>query len=61
MGLPVQYIHGMASCSEWAGVPLSVGIEVSAANGRCNSCSKWRHCVGPVHKVRIGAMSAALP
>lgn len=24
MGLPVQYIHGMASCSEWAGVPLSV-------------------------------------
>ena len=24
LGLPVQYIHGMASCSEWAGVPLSV-------------------------------------
>jgi len=24
MGLPVQYIHGMASCSEWSGVPLSV-------------------------------------
>ena len=24
MGLPVQYIHGMASCSEWAGVPFSV-------------------------------------
>jgi sulfane dehydrogenase subunit SoxC len=24
MGLPVQYIHGMASCSEWTGVPLSV-------------------------------------
>jgi len=24
MGLPVQYIHGMASCSEWSGVPFSV-------------------------------------
>jgi sulfane dehydrogenase subunit SoxC len=24
MGLPVQYIHGMASTSEWSGVPLSV-------------------------------------
>ena len=24
MGLPVQFIHGMASCSEWTGVPLSV-------------------------------------
>ncbi len=24
LGLPIQYIHGMASCSEWSGVPLSV-------------------------------------
>jgi sulfane dehydrogenase subunit SoxC len=24
MGMPVQYIHGMASCSEWTGVPFSV-------------------------------------
>jgi sulfane dehydrogenase subunit SoxC len=24
MGLPVQYIWGMTSCSEWTGVPLSV-------------------------------------
>ena len=24
MGLPVQYIWGMTSCSEWSGVPLSV-------------------------------------
>src|SRR5258705_8228456 len=24
MGLPVQYLHGMASCSEWSGVPFSV-------------------------------------
>jgi sulfane dehydrogenase subunit SoxC len=24
LGLPIQYIHGMASTSEWAGVPFSV-------------------------------------
>jgi sulfane dehydrogenase subunit SoxC len=24
MGLPVQFVHGMTSCSEWTGVPLSV-------------------------------------
>jgi sulfane dehydrogenase subunit SoxC len=24
MGLPVQFVHGMTSCCEWAGVPLSV-------------------------------------
>ena len=24
MGLPVQYLHGMTSCSEWSGVLLSV-------------------------------------
>ena len=24
MGLPVQFTHGMTSCSEWSGVPLSV-------------------------------------
>jgi sulfane dehydrogenase subunit SoxC len=24
MGLPVQFVHGMASCSDWTGVPLSV-------------------------------------
>jgi sulfane dehydrogenase subunit SoxC len=23
-GLPVQFVHGMTSCSEWTGVPLSV-------------------------------------
>jgi sulfane dehydrogenase subunit SoxC len=27
MGLPVQFIHGMASCSEWTGVPLSVLLD----------------------------------
>ena len=27
MGLPVQFIHGMTSCSEWTGVPLSVLAE----------------------------------
>jgi DMSO/TMAO reductase YedYZ molybdopterin-dependent catalytic subunit len=26
MGLPVQYVWGMMSCSEWTGVPLSVTI-----------------------------------
>ena len=24
MGLPVQYIHGMTSCSDWTGAPLAV-------------------------------------
>jgi sulfane dehydrogenase subunit SoxC len=28
MGLPVQYVHGMTSCSEWTGVPLSVLLDV---------------------------------
>jgi sulfane dehydrogenase subunit SoxC len=28
MGLPVQYIHGMTSCSEWTGVPLSVLLNI---------------------------------
>jgi sulfane dehydrogenase subunit SoxC len=23
-GLPIQYVHGMTSCSEWTGVPLSL-------------------------------------
>jgi sulfane dehydrogenase subunit SoxC len=27
MGLPVQFIHGMTSCSEWTGVPLSVVLK----------------------------------
>ena len=27
MGLPVQYVHGMTSCSEWTGVPLSVLLD----------------------------------
>jgi sulfane dehydrogenase subunit SoxC len=29
MGLPVQFVHGMASCSEWTGVPLSVLLEIA--------------------------------
>jgi sulfane dehydrogenase subunit SoxC len=29
MGLPVQFIHGMASCSEWTGVPLSVLLDMA--------------------------------
>jgi sulfane dehydrogenase subunit SoxC len=36
MGLPVQFIHGMTSCSEWTGVPLSallnaVGLKPEAS------------------------------
>jgi sulfane dehydrogenase subunit SoxC len=29
MGLPVQFVHGMASCSEWTGVPLSVLLDIA--------------------------------
>lgn len=29
MGLPVQFIHGMTSCSEWTGVPLSVLLDIA--------------------------------
>ena len=29
MGLPVQFIHGMASTSEWTGVPLSVLLNMA--------------------------------
>ena len=29
MGLPVQFIHGMASCSEWTGVELSVLLNLA--------------------------------
>jgi sulfane dehydrogenase subunit SoxC len=29
MGLPVQFVHGMASCSEWTGVPLSVLLNIA--------------------------------
>jgi sulfane dehydrogenase subunit SoxC len=28
MGLPVQYVHGMTSCSEWTGVTLSVLLDM---------------------------------
>src|SRR6202166_4988378 len=36
LGLPVQFVHGMTSCSEWSGVPLSVllneaGVHKSAS------------------------------
>jgi len=29
MGLPVQFIHGMASCSEWTGVELSTLLKMA--------------------------------
>jgi sulfane dehydrogenase subunit SoxC len=28
MGLPVQYVWGLASCSEWTGVPVSVLLDI---------------------------------
>ncbi len=28
MGPPVQFVHGMTSCNEWAGVPLSVLLNI---------------------------------
>jgi len=52
MGLPVQYVWGMASCSEWTGVPLSVllnevGVQPGAnwmvAEGA--ETGKWSHSI----------------
>src|SRR5438093_2221514 len=53
MGLRVQYIHGMTSCSEWTGVPLSVllneaGMQkgaswlVSEGRTRASSVTRFR-------------------
>src|SRR6202162_3113246 len=52
MGLPVQYVWGMTSCSEWTGVPLSVllneaGLQPGAswmvAEGA--EAGKWSHTI----------------
>jgi sulfane dehydrogenase subunit SoxC len=52
MGLPVQFVWGMASCSEWTGVPLSVllneaGVQPGAswmvAEGA--EAGKWSHTI----------------
>ena len=50
MGLPVQYVWGMTSCSEWTGVPLSVLLnEAGVQNGASWMVSegaetgKWSH------------------
>src|SRR5215469_2134267 len=36
MGLPVQFIHGMASCSEWTGVPLSVLLNMAGVKEKAS-------------------------
>jgi sulfane dehydrogenase subunit SoxC len=56
MGLPVQYVWGMTSCSEWTGVPLSVllneaGVQPGSswvvAEGA--EAGKWSHTI-PLEK-----------
>ena len=36
MGLPVQFIHGMASCSEWTGVPLSALLNMAGVKEKAS-------------------------
>jgi sulfane dehydrogenase subunit SoxC len=36
MGLPVQYVWGMTSCSEWTGVPLSVLLNEAGVQKEAN-------------------------
>ena len=50
MGPPVQYVHGMTSCSEWTGVPLSVLLEVCGVQKGASwlvaegaDAGKWEH------------------
>jgi len=52
MGMPVQYIHGMTSCSEWTGVPLSVllneaGVQPGASwvISEGAEAGKWSHTI----------------
>jgi sulfane dehydrogenase subunit SoxC len=47
MGLPVQYIWGMTSCSEWTGVPLSVllneaGVQKEATLASLITPFRWQ-------------------
>jgi len=36
MGLPVQFVWGMTSCSEWTGVPLSVLLDMAGVQKGAN-------------------------
>jgi sulfane dehydrogenase subunit SoxC len=52
MGLPVQYVWGMTSCSEWSGVPLSVllneaGVQAGASwvISEGAEAGKWSHTI----------------
>ena len=56
MGLPVQYVWGMTSCSEWSGVPLSVllneaGVQAGASwvVSEGAEAGKWSHTI-PLEK-----------
>jgi sulfane dehydrogenase subunit SoxC len=50
MGLPVQYVWGITSCSEWTGVPLSVLLNVAGVQKGASwlvsegaDVGKWEH------------------
>jgi sulfane dehydrogenase subunit SoxC len=50
MGLPVQYVWGMCSCSEWTGVPLSVLLNEAGVQKEASwmvsegaEAGKWSH------------------
>jgi sulfane dehydrogenase subunit SoxC len=50
MGLPVQYVWGLTSCSEWTGVPLSVLLEACGVRNGASwlasegaDAGKWEH------------------
>jgi sulfane dehydrogenase subunit SoxC len=52
MGLPVQYVWGLASCSEWTGVPLSVLLDICGVQKGASwmvsegaELGKWSHTI----------------
>jgi sulfane dehydrogenase subunit SoxC len=52
MGMPVQYVWGMMSCSEWAGVPLSVLLNEAGLKPGASwvisegaEAGKWSHTI----------------
>jgi sulfane dehydrogenase subunit SoxC len=52
MGMPVQYVWGMMSCSEWTGVPLSVLLNEAGLQPKASwvisegaEAGKWSHTI----------------
>src|SRR6516162_9772074 len=52
MGLPVQFVWGMTSCSEWTGVPLSVLLNEAGVQPGANwvisegaEAGRWAHTI----------------